>query len=322
MSKVSNKIRYWISRLNFHRRIAVLEQREADWRSEGREDILDHLRMGEELRVGDDTKPRIHFIHIIGSKNPGDEFCGPELYFRDLFADHVQYVHKFYGIRYDSILRDDVVVIGGGGLLECCDAWQKNINRCVERCDNVVIWGAGDNTRRGGNPPKVAIRYEDMVLVGCRDYNYRFDYLPCVSCMLPQLDLDYPIARRIGVVEHQHYSIDNFPQFEKISNETRDLRMFLRFIGQSEIIITNTYHAWYWATLMGKKVILTEEILPRKISTKFSHLRYQPTFYSGDLEADIARCETHPEALEEARALNRAFAEKVLSLLNRSGTAE
>ena len=310
MQKLTDQLRYWLSRLNFHRRISVLEQRESDRRCEGRDDILDHLRMGEALRTGDDTKPRIHFIHIIGSPNPGDEFSGPELYFRERFADYVQYVHKFYGIRFDSILRDDVVVIGGGGLLEWCEGWQKTINRCVERCDNVVLWGAGDNIRRGGEPPKTAIRYEDMALIGCRDYNFRFDYVPCASCMLPQLEKHYPITSRIGVVEHQQYPIRDFPQFEKISNRTRDVRTVLRFIGQSEIILTNTYHVWYWATLMGKKVILTE-----KIASKFDHLRYPPTYYSGDLEADIARCETHPDALEEARGLNRAFAQKVLQLL-------
>ena len=49
MQKLSNQIRYWLSRLNFHRRISILEQREFDRRSEGRDDILDHLRMGDTL---------------------------------------------------------------------------------------------------------------------------------------------------------------------------------------------------------------------------------------------------------------------------------
>ena len=73
MQKLTDQLRYWLSRLNFHRRISVLEQRESDRRCEGRDDILDHLRMGEALCAGDDTKPRIHFIHIIGSPNPGDD---------------------------------------------------------------------------------------------------------------------------------------------------------------------------------------------------------------------------------------------------------
>ena len=69
MSKVANKIRYWISRLNFHRRISVLEQREFDLRIEGREDILDHLRMGRTRTLHFSRKcflrpsPAVRMIH-------------------------------------------------------------------------------------------------------------------------------------------------------------------------------------------------------------------------------------------------------------------
>ena len=70
MQNLSNQLRYWLSRLNFHRRISVLEQRESARRNEGRDDILDHLRMGEALRKGDDTKPRIHFILRSGALFP------------------------------------------------------------------------------------------------------------------------------------------------------------------------------------------------------------------------------------------------------------
>jgi hypothetical protein len=68
--------------------------------------------------------------------------------------------------------------------------------------------------------------------------------------------------------------------------------------------------------MFGKKQTKKRhDILYGKISSKFDHLRYPPVYYSGYLEADIARCETHPDALEEARRLNRDFAEKVLQLL-------
>ena len=66
----------------------------------------------------------------------------------------------------------------------------------------------------------------------------------------------------------------------------------------------------YWATLMGKKVILFSSF-----SNKFDSFKYHPVRYSGDLEKDIAQAHTYPQALEECRKLNLAFFKKVKKIV-------
>ncbi len=311
MRKTVQKLQYFFERLNYNKRINKLSQHVG--RSDIRERILYHMKNQTQLQNISEKEVRVHFIHIFGTKNVGDEFCGPEFYFSHFMSDYTQYIHELREVEFSSIFRDDIVIIGGGGLLDFDDSWNEIINRCTERSDHVILWGVGFNAQIGRKEAKIAVDYSKIELIGIRDYQTEYPYLPCASCMIPQLSRTHAIKRRVGVIEHRSFPIDSFPQFEKMRNETEDICSILQFIGSSEIVITNTYHMWYWATLMNKKVILYG-----KISSKFDHLRYPPTYYSGDLEADIARCETHPDALEEARRLNRDFAEKVLRLLRQS----
>lgn len=315
MREFYQKLWYYLGRLNFHKRINELSRHIA--RSDVRERVLYHMQNQRRLQDLPREEKRVHFIHIFGTKNVGDEFCGPEFYFSDLFRDYTQYIHEFRAVEYQSIFRDDVVVIGGGGLLDFDDSWNEIIDRCAERSDHVVLWGVGTNAQIGRSAARSSVDFSKIELIGVRDYQTQLPYLPCASCMIPQLEQKHSIRRRVGVIEHRSFPILAFPQYEKMRNETEDICSILQFIGSSEVIITNSYHMWYWATLMNRKVILFE-----KISTKFDHLRYPPVYYSGDLEADVARCETHPDALEEARRLNRDFAEKVLRLLDGSEAAE
>ena len=41
----------------------------------------------------------------------------------------------------------------------------------------------------------------------------------------------------------------------RISSNTTNLEQMVEFIGTSETIVTNSYHAMYWAILLKRKVI-------------------------------------------------------------------
>lgn len=308
-------IRYVLHRLNVYGRLKRQEICIADLKKrldQQNEKLkkLNHMQNGQRLANLRDTEKRIHFIHIFGTNNVGDEYCGPEFFFGALFEQYDQYIHSFSSIDYQLIRPDDVVVIGGGGLIDYSDGWNERINACIDRCRNVVLWGCGLNHHKDRTAVTKPVNLSGAALIGVRDYRTDDDYIPCASCMLPQFQREYPIRRRVGVAEHKDFPIREFPSYEKIDNATDHIDAVIEFIGSSEIIITNTYHIWYWATLMNKKVILYD-----KFSTKFDSLRYEPVMYSGDLEEDIKRCKTYPDALSEAIGLNRKFADRVKGLL-------
>lgn len=310
--------RYILKRLNIFARLKWLESRIAELeKNSARMKKLCHIQNGNQLVGMTGSDKRLHFIHVFGTNNVGDEFCGPEFYFSDFFREYDQYVHEFATIDFSSIRPNDVVIIGGGGILDYSDVWNARINMCMQHCKNVILWGCGFNHHLDHVYSANAIQYDALTLAGVRDYHCELEYLPCVSCMLPLLRISYPLMRRIGIVEHKAFPIDEFPSYEKLSNGTNDINTLLQFIGTSQVIITNTYHVWYWATLMNKKVILYE-----KFSTKFEHLRYESVMYSGNLEKDISRCETHPDAYAEAVRLNNEFACKVMELLKQTDSKE
>ena len=67
---------------------------------------------------------------------------------------------------------------------------------------------------------------------------------------MPQLEYEYKIQRNIGVIEHHHNKILLKEKYDKINNEL-NIDDIIKFIGESNIIITNTYHALYFSALLG-----------------------------------------------------------------------
>lgn len=126
--------------------------------------------------------------------------------------------------------------------------------------------------------------------------------------MIKTLNKAFKCKRRIGVVCHKDHLFDT-QGYESITNRV-SLGKILKFIGESEVIVTNSYHAYYWATLMNKKVILRDAF-----SDKFNYLKYKPVFYSGNLEKDISEAKIYDMALNECREQNLSFYNKVVSML-------
>ena len=104
------------------------------------------------------------------------------------------------------------------------------------------------------------------------------------------------------------------PQFPQINMNLAKYKIdeIIRFIGESEIIITSSFHAAYWALLLNKKVIINGNW-----SNKFDTLKYPPVLLSDNLENDIQNCIVPPtDYLNECIDLNDAFYKKVMNLIN------
>ena len=201
-------------------------------------------------------------------------------------------------------------------MLDCSSQYQEAINQLLSLSDHVIGWGLGHNAHYENSifeeKPSVQIAYEKFFLFTSRDWHYKNDrFCPCVSCMLSGLEKEYEIKRRIGVVTHHQVKIQEFG-FDVCTN-SEPIDVILNFIGTSEIIITNSYHIAYWATLMCKKVIIYQPF-----SNKFSYFKYPLVEYSGDLEADIERTKIYPQALCECRKINSDLKDELLREMHKS----
>lgn len=222
----------------------------------------------ETLRI-----PTIHFVHCMEFKNQGDMHCCPYFYFKEFFEKFPCRIHDIWNIDYSTIKRDDVVILGGGGMLECLDEFQKSINKLTYICSHVICWGCGHNTHTG-RMIQLPIDYSRFELLSVRDYNTSTNerYCPDVSCLMPDLEKTVPITRKIGIITHQDFPID-LP-YDQISHKD-DMNKILSFIAETDTIVTNTYHCAYWSMCMNKKLFCTSHFQQNLIISSIRLLSIQ-----------------------------------------------
>lgn len=268
----------------------------------GDKDVENTLEKKDDVSVH--SEKTIHFVRNIDWKNTGDTSTDPLLYFEFLAQKNICIHHTMREIRWNLIKRDDWIILGGGGIFECLDEFQEVINKLLSLSVHVISWGCGYNTHYD-RMMNVKIDYSNFFRCTIRDYIVDKDeYMPDVSCMMDLFDKHYDIKREIGILEHYEFPILEF-EYEKLTN-TYAVNSIIRFIGESKVVITNTWHGCYWALLMGKKVIVYHPF-----SNKFENYKYKPTFYSGDLQKDIELAKPYENVLEECRNLNIKFAAEV-----------
>jgi hypothetical protein len=268
-------------------------------------------------------------LHARRDRNVGDQRSSPVGYFpfladvaqHDLFDWNPRF-NASYAARlgFYEALETKNLIIGGGGLLETAYfSPALEFIRYGARGKS-VIWGAGHNLHEpeswvaGYNKYSLSVINYD--LIGVRDYGTRFRWVPCASCMAPELLNPPPASRDLGfflhaVVEETKRKLlredpdipymDNFGSFADA----------VGFIAGCETLVTNSFHGAYWALLMGRRVIG----IPT--ASKFFSLKHPIAMADiADWRSALPRTAMYSEALGECREANIAFAYDVHGLLS------
>lgn len=185
--------------------------------------------------------------------------------------------------------RPSVVIVGGGGIVRhpTRNDWLAMCRIAAELPIDIpmVVWGMGLNDHG-----RLDIAYDSElefierrpnVLVGLRDRFHR-NYLPCVSCMRPEFDERFTIVRDIGLYVHESYDLAlDYPKMSNafVDDPEQHFRDVVSFLGSSELVITNSYHGAYWATLLGTRVIVANPFSNKFLGFKFEPLIVQDVRY-------------------------------------------
>ncbi|WP_426429695.1 polysaccharide pyruvyl transferase family protein [Winogradskyella sp. HB-48] len=264
-------------------------------------------------------------LHRIDKNNVGDFYCAPHLYFdvlKDKSLDIFDYKVDDKNVTNNFIekISNNSLIIGGGGLLNRSgfSKQMKMFEKLTDKNKKIVLWGLGHNRKDPSTFNKKVdynINISRFGLVGTRDYSMPGEYVPCVSCMHSIFDKDYSSTQETGIIFHKDTlkknnllkRLENYPT----SSNTTNLEEMVGFIGKSETIVTDSYHAMYWSLLLNKKVVA----IPN--SSKFYDFKYKPVFSSFDnFEDDIKKGHSYSGILEECREINHKFADKVFNYLN------
>lgn len=270
-------------------------------------------------------------LHRLNTNNVGDLRCAPALYFQDRLpmqrieilgfspqeapeeADRMAWTQRVENAR--------AIILGGGGLLNI-DFFEPALTHIssIKRVNQkIIIWGAGHNAWIINDwrelKPNISLEKYNFDLIGIRDDNQPFDWVPCVSCMDPIFTKSKTSKYEIGLYAHVDTiktpdlnqrlpvnlpTLDNSASFDEA----------ISFIGDCEMILTDSYHGVYWATLLGKRVIAFPS------SSKFYDFRHPvPLCDPSDWKRYRRVSVAYPEALAECRDANERFANKVAALV-------
>lgn len=261
-------------------------------------------------------------IYRIDIDNVGDYYSSPKNYFKELGEIEVDIFDfkKTYSNNIGEVISNNALVIGGGGLLNrnSFELQMKTFEQLKSKGKKTVLWGVGHNSKRKREYFKLQeynVDLDNFGLSGTRDYSLSKNWVPCVSCLNSVFDKEYNTTKEIGVVLHKSTFKNSqipliFQGFPVISN-TEDLEKFVDFIGSSDTIVTDSYHAMYWGILLNKKVV----VVPN--SSKFFDFKYPPVIstYKSCIK-DAQKAQIYTGVLEECRELNKKFAEQVFNYLN------
>lgn len=150
-------------------------------------------------------------------------------------------------------------------------------------------------------------------LFGMREYVDPKHYVPCPSCMSGLFDRQYTIRHEAVLFANASdnirlrypFAVIGLPRFDN----TASLERILDFLGSAETVVTNSFHGAYWATLLGRRVVCVP------YSSKFHHMKFPPAMSRDGADWRTLETRTYPEALEDCRAVNRAFYNRVMEAI-------
>lgn len=248
-------------------------------------------------------------VYRLDETNVGDWFCAPNRYYPLSGSER-----DIMGL--DTTLLVGHVVVGGGGLIaKTFHGAMTDLAAARPQLRSLTAWGVGESehvARDGQFVPPYAGDYplylDAFDLVGVRDFGTRQRWVPCASCLHPLFDHTWPILGTIGIYQHKRIAIpiDGLP---RRSNTGQDLERAIRFLGSYEVIITNSYHGAYWATLLGRRVIAIPNM------SKMYRMAHPPVICRAERwQRYVDATRTYPDALAECRAANECFYADVRAL--------
>ena len=255
--------------------------------------------------------------------NIGDWYSSPAMYF-DLPGN----TKDIWKLDHGYEPEHENVIYGGGGLIGQMRPMAHTITNQKNGNYKLFGWGLGEHTyvsmdEQTQSIPPIDISYPFYIrkfdLLGIRDWYPGIytavpsaSWVPCASCMHEAFDKEYEVKNDIVFFTHQSlpmFVIHMMPKqtwdYPHMNNDNKQtFEEVIEFLGSADIVVTNSYHGAYWATLLGKVVVAFPW------ASKFHGLKHKPILCPApDWWKKLNNSEHHQykHALEECRQANKDF---------------
>ena len=253
----------------------------------------------------------VYAVHYTKSGNIGDALASPLRY-----LDVRRPVEVVDLGEWDN--RGDVVLGGGGLLFKDTEPQLKSAGDDIAH--KRILWGVGTNYM--GETKLIHPDWLDgFDLVGLRDLGSK-RLVMCPSCLHPEFDTKRS-EPTLDAVVYEHPGEIPLTQFVKWTNH-QPIDAFgavLDFLALARVVITNSYHGSYWATLLGREVMTWCPNSNRHLHTPWPVHICNAENWENQLKASLFlfKCKKYPTHwLEWARKTNMTFYEEAKALLTRT----
>lgn len=250
------------------------------------------------------------FLNRLDFKNAGDVYSSP-----------YHYINR-PGALLDCFLIDperdletfknfDTLIVGGGALLQNTRMFNSISNLLSSNnFQNKILWGVGVQTERINEEQELISKFN---LVGVRDFDKGYNFLPCASCMHPLFKKSVKSTNRVLIVDHwkRRPIWVPFDNYTRIQNTEIFIDTIISLIQSHEIIITSSYHAAYWSLLSGKKVMIVSNPMTDKLKNFHVSVPYDTEFNIDIFE----NLKTYPTYYQECLDINHNFLQQVENLI-------
>jgi hypothetical protein len=189
---------------------------------------------------------------------------------------------------------------------------EESLTNVVKYSAPKYAWGIGHNGSTASTPeyPEELNQYS---AVGLRDWGtHSHSWVPCASCLHPALRKNYTIKNPVIWFEHKKQlikdrSFGNEP-IPRFVNSGANIEQTIELLGSAEVVLTNSYHGAYWATLLQRRVIVVGAW-----SSKFHHMKHAPVQMPAEHNwRDVLdQTQIYPHALDECADANHAFWKRI-----------
>lgn len=262
---------------------------------------------------------KIWFAHAVNIENSGDGASTPYNYFKEYFDQYeCARINVTRLEEYDLKMfsKADVAIIGGGGILDLCTTWNTNIENLISRVGRSVVWGAGYSFSELSRSAS-HINLSGCNCIGIRDYysgegaEPTKNYVPCVSCLHPEFDAPHKVKRNVGFMLHYYWKTRPQNGEEFILNNA-PFEEIIKFICESSIVVSNSYHGCYIGWLAGKPVFRIVEV---EGDSRFTFSKQSYNIFNGKIPTGVNFGDSTRGDLIESRNINLKFFEKVKEVI-------
>lgn len=251
------------------------------------------------------------FVHRRDADNAGDFWSSPGIYLSNIMP--VTGIYDYNELSKAGISGTvDRLIIGGGGIGAkfLVPVWRFADLVPVR---NIIVWGTAWEQQRE-DLDQLASRSS---LIGVREWlddaEWQQRWVPCASvlhCALPRLRKSKATKDWL-IVDHWKRRAIKFPlAATRISNYRTKIQTILEAIADHHFVLTSSYHAVYWATLLKRRVVFCSDPWMPKVCQSRWPVPAAQTFAWTLLD----QTRQYPDALDQALTANRSFLQQVTNL--------